>query len=242
MENTLQEGGLAPTTLTREEVSSLLAPGRPLDLLLEGRGSWRQQAVCRSRVLERDGDELIIRTPQPPLPSPLLGLGVEVTALGETGQGQIRRFAYRSSILDVLEDHPGAVEPDSALVVIYPSPRDIYATNLRKARRYQVPPEAPLGLTVSGQAMRLLDISLKGLRFSDQGLLAPCRPGDGIEMVLSIHDQAQRAKGRVAGVDAAEGRQEVSVELGIMPLDVWTSLSEALLELEHALRRRGDRA
>lgn len=232
---------MLPMALTQDDVARLLAPGRALDLLLEGRGTWQRQAVRQSSVLERDGGELVILTPSPPLPSPLLGLGVEVTALDDGERGERRRYAYRTNILDVLDDHPNAPGAAEALVVIYPSPRDVYATSLRKAKRFPVPPDAPLGLSVAGQPMRLLDISLKGMRFSDLGRLDRCHPGDGLELLLAIHDQPQKAKGRVAAVNRAAAGQEISLELGIMPLDVWTSLSEALLELEHAQGRMGDK-
>jgi hypothetical protein len=224
---------------TSERLKALFAPGRQVQVLLAGRRVWQRNAVRHAAILEVMEDEIILSQPRPPLPPPWLGQPVEISVLLDDGPGQQLRYAYTCSILDVLPAYPGPQGPQPAVVVMYPREEDIYPTSLRKARRLAVPPGAPLQLWLAGQSLKLLDISQKGLRFSGGEQLSGYRPGDDLRIKLMVHDEPQKMHGRVAAVNRAAEGWEVSMELGILPLDAWTSLLEALQELEHAAKTQG---
>lgn len=224
---------------TSQRLKAVFAPGRSLQVLLDGRRTWQRNAVRHAQLLAVMDDEMALSLPEPPLPPPLLGQDVEISALLDEAPGQRRRYAYPCTILDVLPDFAGPRGPQPALVVMFPREDDLYPTSLRKIRRLAVPPEAPLQLWLGDQRLNLLDISQKGLRFSDGERLAALSPGDELQLKLVVHDEPQKLHGRVASVHLGSWGWEVSLELGILPLDSWTSLLEALQELEHAANSQG---
>ncbi|MCA1905040.1 MAG: PilZ domain-containing protein, partial [Desulfarculus sp.] len=79
---------------------------------------------------------------------------------------------------------------------------------------------------------QLIDLSVKGLRCIWSPDAPTPNPGEALELVLVIHDENFRVKGRVAGVRRDGERREVAMELGILPLDAWTSLQELIQTLE----------
>ncbi len=219
--------------LSVDKLSSLFAPGRDLDVLLAGRTLYQEKAVYRSRVLGLQEGDLALSPSDPPLPAPVLGRAVEITVVDQT-EGGARRYGYQTSVLDVLEDFPTQEGATKAMVVMFPRSDDVYPTSLRRARRYQVPQEGFLELALEGEpSLRLLDISVKGLRFLHPG------PDPGWEVdhllypTLVIHGQPYALTGRMAGAKPVEGGLEYSMELGVLHLDAWTSLLVALHELEH---------
>jgi len=237
-----QEASLLFQPWTSESLQEIFAPGRGLKVLLEGRHAWQRHAVRHAVILAVGDGEMTLSQPEPALPPPLLGLALEITALGGEARGHRQRYAYVSSILDALPAYPATQGPMPAVVVMYPRPEDIYPTNLRKVRRYPVAPDTPLQLWLEDRRLNLLDISHKGLRFSNGEDLAGCRPGDEMKLSLVIHDEPQKVHGRVAAVTPGPQGREISLELGILPLDAWTSLLEALQELEHGAATQGTRA
>lgn len=214
-----------------DQVAEAFAPGRELLVLLPGRASFHRRAMRQAVVLGLQQGDLAISMPKPALPEPLLGQALEITTLAPEG-GRHQRFAYRTAVLDVLDDYPPA--PDGrALAVMYPRGQDIYATSLRRARRYRVPAAAPARLfSADGLALVLVDISIKGLRCLWDGQEAPPGVDAVVPVTLEIHDEAFNISGRVAGVKPAERGREVSLELGILPLDAWASLQELIATLE----------
>lgn len=213
-----------------------------MQVLLAGRRTWERSAVRHARILAVMDDEMVLSQPEPPLPLPLLGQDLEISVLMEETGGPRRRIAFPCSILDVLPPDAATAGAQPALVVMFPREQDIYPTSLRKARRYAVTPEAPLQLWLEDQRLNLLDISQKGLRFSNGEMLAGYRPGDDLRLRLVVHDEPQKVRGRVTAVNHGERGWEVSLELGILPLDAWTSLLEALQELEQAANTQGAKA
>jgi hypothetical protein len=213
-----------------------------LQVLLAGRRTWERSAVRHARILEVTEDEMVLSLPQPPLPLPLLGQELEISVLLDEAGGPRGRYAFPCSILDVLPPDAATEGAQPAMVVVFPRERDTYPTSLRQARRFTVTPESSLQLWLGDQRLKLLDISQKGLRFSDGELLAGCRPGDDLRLRLVVHDEPQKLHGRVAAVNHGERGWEVSLELGILPLDAWTSLMGALQELEHAANTQGAEA
>jgi hypothetical protein len=134
----------------------------------------------------------------------------------------------------VVSDYPGQEGATKAVVVMFPRAYDVYPTNLRRAKRFQVPSQGFLDLTLEGgEPVRLLDISVKGLRFLHPDPPVPWQVDALLRPTLIIHEQPYPITGRVAGVKPAEGGAEVSMELGVLHLDAWTSLLVALHELEH---------
>ena len=216
---------------TPERLEEVFSPGRRVDLLLSGQDRAPRQAVRQSRVLGRNQDDLALSQPQPGLSRPSLGQPLEVTVLVED-QGAPQRYGYRTSVLDLLDDFPDQVDPPPTLVVMFPRCEDIYATNLRRARRYRVGPQVPVALLCREVEAQVLDLSIKGLRFDWRGPGPSLAEGDLLELVLIIHDEKFRVKGRVARVFTPDDHTEVSVNLGILPLDAWTSLQELIQTLE----------
>lgn len=227
---------------TDDRVAREFAPGRGLDLLLAEPNPWERKAVRQCRVLGQAQGDLALTPPLPPLPEPLLGQAVEITTLCDLEAGRKRRYAYRTSVLDVLEDYLGEAGPVPAVVVMFPRPGDIYATTLRKAKRFLPPPGGPLVLRGDGYDLTLLDISVKGLRMRSGADAPAFQPGQRVMLTLVVRDTPHQVRGRVMAVLPAPGGQEVSLELGIMPLDVWTSLLETLQELERGLDKQGSAA
>ncbi|MFH1033071.1 MAG: PilZ domain-containing protein [Pseudomonadota bacterium] len=222
-----------------QRLREVFTPGRQVQVLLAGRRAWQHSAVRHASVLEALEDELILSQPQPALPPPWLGQALEITVLLRQAPGGQSRHAYQSSILDVLPVFDGPQGPGPAVVVMYPREEDLYPTSLRKARRLAVPSQAPLQLWLADQRLKLLDISQKGLRFSGGEFLSGYQPGQEMRLRLVVHDEPQRVHGRVAAINRVSAGREVSLELGILPLDAWTSLLEALQELEHAAQSQG---
>lgn len=227
---------------TSHRLKEVFAPGRGLKVLLDGRRAWQQQAVRHAVILAAEGDEMTLSQPEPPLPPPLLGQALEITVLDTQEPGPARRFAYASSILDELPSFASAQGTRPAVVVMFPRPEDMYPTSLRRARRFAVSPQTPLQLWLEDRRLNLLDISQKGLRFSNGETLAGCRPGDEIKLNLMIHDEPQKVHGRVAAVTPGPRGREISLELGILPLDAWTSLVEVLNELGQGAANQKDKA
>lgn len=223
----------------QEWVNDLFAAGRDLDILLAGRSSWQEKAVRRAKVLGLAEGDLALSPPEPALPHPLLGRAVEITVLDKRPGGRPRRYGYQTSVLDVVDDYPGGDGATRALVVMFPRADDVYPTNLRRAKRFAVPPGGFLGLALEGgERVRLLDISVKGLRFVHPDPRPPWRVDSLLRPTLVIHDQPYAITGRVAGIKPAQDGTEVSMELGVLHLDAWTSLLVALHELEHGPQAR----
>ena len=216
---------------TPRRLEEVFSPGQGVDLLLSGRDHSPRQVVRQALILGRHQDDLALSQPLPPLPPPFLGQPLEVTVL-VSDRGQPQRYAYRTSVLDVLDEYPQGAQRTPAVVVMFPRCEDIYATNLRRARRYRVRPGDPVDLVWREAEARIMDLSIKGVRFCQDGTGPDLAEGDPLEMVLVIHDERFTVRGRVAGVVKAQDRQEVSVDLGILPLDAWASLQELIQTLE----------
>ncbi len=218
-------------TWNLERLEQVFSPGRRLDLLVAGADRAPRQSLCQTQVLGRSQDDLALDQPRPAQTSLVLGQPLEVTVLVDD-QGAPQRYAYRTNVLDLLDDFSGPDGAGPALVVMFPRCEDIYATNLRRARRYRVNPQAPVSLLCDEIQAQLLDLSIKGLRYAwsqgDPSLI----PGEVLDLVLMIHDERFRVKGRVVGVYKIGEQTEVAVELGILPLDAWTSLQELIQTLE----------
>jgi hypothetical protein len=215
---------------TSQKLAQVFAPGREVLVLLPGRETFRRRALRQSLILGLHQEDLALTPPEPPLPAPLLGQALEVTVLAPEGKRH-QRYAYRTNVLDVLDDFPAAPRGE-AVVVMYPRQEDVYATSLRKARRYRVTPEAPARLLGPAGEAALLDISIKGLRCVWPGQPEDLAVGDPIQLTLVIHDEAFKINGRVAGLATLADRCELSVELGILALDAWASLQELIAKLE----------
>ena len=80
--------------------------------------------------------------------------------------------------------------------------------------------------------LTLLDVSIKGLRCVWESQAGGMAVGDPIQLTLVIHDEAFNVHGRVVGIKNLADRCELSVELGILPLDAWASLQELIANLE----------
>lgn len=223
----------------QEWLGGLFAPGRELDILLAGRSTWQEKAVRRAKVLGLAEGDLALSAPEPPLPQPVLGRAVEITVLDRRVGGRPRRYGYQTSVLDVIDDFPGVGGDSRAVVVMFPRADDVYPTNLRRAKRFAVPSQGFLRMALeNGEPVHLLDISVKGLRFLHPSSQPPCTVDGLLRPTLIIHEQPYAIAGRVAGVKPAEGGAEVSMELGVLHLDAWTSLLVALHELEHGPQSR----
>ena len=222
---------------TTELLEEVFSPGRRVDLLLAGTDRSPRQSVCQALVLGRSQDDLALSAPEPSAPRPTLGQPLEVTVLvGEPANGQVaapQRYAYRTSILDLLDDFPAPEGVSPAVVVMFPRCEDIYVTNLRRVRRFRVDPQVPVALLCPGtETAQLLDLSIKGLRFGWNGSGPDLAVGAPLDLVLVVHDERFKVKGRVAWVRQVQDGVEVSVDLGILPLDAWTSLQELIQTLE----------
>ncbi|MFH1061233.1 MAG: PilZ domain-containing protein [Pseudomonadota bacterium] len=216
---------------TSAQLAEAFAPGRELLVLLPGRESFRRRALRQAVVLGLQQGDLAITPPEPALPEPLLGQALEITTLVPEGNRH-QRYAYRTCVLDVLDDHPPA-PGGRALVVMFPRGMDIYATSLRRARRYRVPADATVRLfSPAGAALALVDISIKGLRCVWEGPADPPPVDAVVQTTLEIHDETFQVHGRVTGIQQGPQRCEVSLELGILPLDAWASLQELIATLE----------
>jgi hypothetical protein len=218
----------------QEWLNGLFAPGRDLDILLAGRSTWQEKAVRRAKVLGLAEGDLALSSPEPALPQPVLGRAVEITVLDKRPGARSRRYGYQTSVLDVVSDYPGQTGSTKAVVVMFPRADDVYPTNLRRAKRFAVPSQGFLGLALEGgDPVRLLDISVKGLRFLHPEIRLPWQVDGLLRPTLIIHEQPYPITGRVAGIKPAASGTEVSMELGVLHLDAWTSLLVALHELEH---------
>lgn len=216
---------------TSEQLAKAFAPGREVLILLPGRESYRRRASRQAVVLGLHQGDLALSQPEPPLPEPLLGLPLEITILVPVGNRH-QRYAYRSPVLDVLDNYPPGPQ-GRAVVVMFPRRDDIYPTSLRKARRYQVAPVSSARLLgPGGEPLSLLDISVKGLRYLRDGQGEGPVVGDHVQFTLEIHDEGFAVHGRVASINNMADQREISVELGILPLDAWASLQELIAELE----------
>ncbi len=218
-------------TWTPERLERVFSPGRRLDLLVADRERALRQGLRQTQILGRSQDDLALDQPRPNQPALVLGQALEVTVLVDD-QGVPQRYAYRTNVLDLLDDFPSPDGPRPALVVMFPRCEDIYATNLRRARRYRVSPQAPVTLLWDQAQAQLIDLSVKGLRYAWSQGDPILTPGESLDLVLMIHDEKFRVKGRVAGVYKNKEKTEVAVELGILSLDAWTSLQELIQTLE----------
>jgi hypothetical protein len=220
---------------TPNRVDSILIPDRPLDVLLVGRLAWHNITVRHTVVLSTSPGELILRSPDPPLPNLSPGQFLEITFLCREDLQPLQRYAFNANILNMVNDFPTPAGPVAAVVVVYPSPEDIYPSSLRRERRYPVPPGSPLHLWLEGRCLNLLDLSLKGLRFKIDEDLASLKPGDKIKIDLVIDNKSKRINGRVAAVNMRPEGREISMEVGVLTLDVWTTLLETLQKLEQGI-------
>lgn len=218
-------------TWTPERLERVFSPGRRLDLLVAGRERALRQGLRQTQILGRSQDDLALDQPQPSQPQLVLGQSLEVTVLVDD-QGAPQRYAYRTNVLDLLDDFSGPDGPGPALVVMFPRCEDIYATNLRRARRYRVSPQTPVSLLGDQTQAQLIDLSVKGLRYAWNRSGPLLTPGEDLDLVLMIRDERFEVKSRVVCVRREGERTEVAVELGILPLDAWTSLQELIQTLE----------
>lgn len=219
--------------LTPDKLNRLFAPGRWLDVLLTGRTSFQEKAVRRARILGLQDGDLAMSLPEPPLPSPVLGRAVEITVVDSFG-GKPRRYGYQTSVLDVVDDYPAPEGAARAVVVMFPRAGDIYPTSLRRSKRFPVPPDGFLVLAMEGEPrLRLLDISVKGLRFLHPDPNPRWDLEQEIRPLLLIDSLPYQLTGKVAGVNRVDEGLEYCMELGVLHLDAWTSLLVALHQLEH---------
>ena len=218
-------------TWTPERLERVFSPGRRLDLLVAGRERALRQGLRQTQILGRSQDDLALDQPQPSQPQLVLGQSLEVTVLVDD-QGAPQRYAYRTNVLDLLDAFSAPAGPCPAMVVTFPRCEDLYATNLRRARRYRVGPQTPVSLVWDQAQAQLIDLSIKGLRYAWSPGGTALTPGEALDLVLVIHDERFAVKGRVAGLHQDGERTEVAVELGILPLDAWASLQELIQTLE----------
>lgn len=226
---------MAPIPWSSKQVNKVLTPERPLEILLVGSLAWHNITVRHTVVLSTSPGQLILRSPEPPLPNLSPGQFLEIAFLCKDELQSIQRYAFNANILNILNDFPAMTGPVEAVVVVYPNPEDIYPSTLRRERRYTIAPGSPLHLWLEGRRLNLLDLSLKGLRFKIAGDLALWKPGDNVAIDLIIDNQSKRINGRVADVYMRPEGMEVSLEIGVLPMDVWTTILETLQKLE-----RGD--
>ncbi len=217
-----------------EQLAMMFAPGRQVDVLLAGRVSHGERSVRQARILGQQEGDLAMSHPQPPLPAPVLGQPVEVTVVWEGGD-KPQRYGFQTSVLDTLDDFPDPEGAGRAVVVMFPRSQDVYPTSLRQARRFAVPPDGFLTVRLEGAPpLTLRDISVKGMRLFWPGELPAHLDLDAqVQPILLIHEQPFQVPARVAGIQEQPGGREISLDLGILRLDVWTSLLVALHELEH---------
>lgn len=223
------------TPLTSKRLHLILIPGLSVDIYLIGRLAWQNISVRRTVVLSVSQGELILRSPEPPLPNLRLSQFLEISFLCEEASQPLQRYAFNASILKVLTDFPSPEGPVMAVAVAYPYPEDIYASTLRRDRRFPVPTDSPLHLLLEGRRINLLDLSLKGLRFRIGKDLAAWKPGDNVELDLVVGNKSKRIHGRVAAVNMRPEGREISMEVGVLTLDVWTTLLETLQKLEQGI-------
>lgn len=215
---------------TDQQLAEAFGPGREVMILLPRREAFRRAVLRQAIVLGRHQDDLALSPPEPSLPQPMLGQGLEVTTLVPDG-GRHQRYAYRACVLDELVDFP-AGSGGRAVVVTCPRQEDLYATSLRRAQRFRVASRAPVRLFWGDDELELLDISIKGLRCTLANGCGGLVVAEAIQLTLEIHDEPFKVGGRVAGINEQAGRCELSVELGILALDAWASLQELIAELE----------
>lgn len=217
-----------------EKLSDLFSPGKQVDVLLGHRESQQERSVRRAMILGQQEGDLAMSPPEPPLPEPVLGRPMEVTIVAE-GQGEPGRYGFQTMVLDMVADYPGEQGGGQAVVVMFPRPEDVYPTSLRQAKRYKVPTGGFLSASrADAPGLELLDISAKGLRLFWPGVLpGDLGPESEVRLALNIHDEQYQVVGRVAGISPRQDGQEISLDLGVLPLDLWTSLLVSLHELEH---------
>lgn len=217
-----------------DRLSRLFSPGRQVDVLVGDRESFQDKAVRHAHILGQQEGDLAMSQPDPPLPEPLLGQLVEVTVVSDDQDGP-SRFGFQATVLDTLDDFPGPGRGSHAVVVMFPRPEDIYPTSLRQAKRYKVPSGGFLSAwREDAPGLELLDVSAKGLRLFWPGSLPDGVGQDStIKVTLHIHDEQYQVTGRVVVISPREGGQDLSLDLGVLPLDLWTSLLVSLHELEH---------
>ena len=209
-----------------------LAPGRKLALLPKWHGAPLRAKVLSSLVLGRHQGDLVLSPPHPSLPQPVLGRPMEVTFLSRDRSG-LRRYGYYSMVLDTLEDFTCQQGARLGVVVLFPRQQDIFPISLRQTRRFPVVPGGPLGLQVKGLTeVRLLDISIQGLRFSHRPGKGGPRRLDEVALTLLINEEAHGLDGKIVGLKQRKNITELSVEMGALPLNARAALIQALREME----------
>lgn len=222
----------------KEGLVQFLSPGRPLELLPKWHGAPMRAKVLRSSILGRHEGDMVLSPPNPSLPKPVLGRPVEVTFLSRDKFGP-RRYGYYSMVLDTLEDFDcqGGARP--GVVVLFPRKHDIFPISLRQTRRFPVVPGESLDLEVKGlDDVQLLDISIRGMRFSHKPTKGGPRRRDQLELTFRLNQKAHGLSGQVVGIRQEKTIPEVSVEMGTLTLNARATLIKALRELEAKAPKR----
>ena len=225
----------------KEGLAQFLSPGRPLELLPKWHGAPMRAKVLQSSILGRHEGDLVLSLPKPSLPKPVLGRPMEVTFLSRDKFG-LRRYGYYSMVLDTLEDFTSQGEARPGVVVLFPRKRDIFPISLRQTRRFSIAPGGSLDLEVKGlDDVRLLDISIRGIRFSHKPTKGGPRRRDQLELTLMVNQKAHGLIGKVVGIRQQKNIPEVSMELGDLALSVRAALIQALRELEAKAPKREEK-
>jgi hypothetical protein len=213
-------------------LDSYFSAGKQVDVLPRRSEVLEAKQVRQARVLGMQNGDLVLSLPDPPLPSPLLGQALEITFLVEPEQNA-QRYGYYTLILDTLDNYPIKGQTGDGVVVLFPTEKDLVRSNLRTEKRFKVNSRRHLGLKIPGlNKIKLLDISLCGLRFSFPGTKPLVAKGQKLSLQLAIQNEAHHLHGGVVETVQNDKETQVRMELDALPLDLWSHMLQILHDLE----------
>lgn len=181
-----------------------LKAGFRCDFFLLTEGEPEKGRARRSLLYESDplSGRLVIAQPSPPLPPSCVGKQVQFTYIARRTSRQVR-LGFRAKILSLLDRYVLASHQRVPAILLEQIDRSC-PFDIRQCFRIKPVPADMLTLSLAGERLRLIDLSLggavvNGLRIKD------LRPQERISLVLTIEGQQFRIEAEVVRAWPATG-------------------------------------
>lgn len=195
-----------------------IGPGTPLMIILGTDLKERKVHAVGSMLHEVEGRTMVIGQTEPRLPASMLDREVTITFLS-TERNRTSRYGFRALIREYVERSPALSAPpiDAIIAERRTEPR---IHNMRMSYRVQPTEDSRLSMTMDGQVVNVIDISVGGARLRHSA--SSIRPtGSRVKLNLDIDGKVYPLDARIvsSSVDAVPGTDHGFASAQFLNLD-----------------------
>jgi hypothetical protein len=216
-------------------------PGQNVTIVLKADIRKEALDVRNSTVYDTQGANILVAQTQPPIRADSTGQSVIVTYMARE-KGRPVRNGFHARILGFIADYELSAG-NTVKAVILEQKKEAEPYNLRMYYRIEPPSNSNIDIVVNGKKVNLLDISMRGARFSHSGI-GPFELGTSVKVTLRIDDQEFQIEAKPLRIwHQNDGRNApnlefVSVEFPTIEQKVMDLLGRKIIDIERKLRFR----